>query len=63
MEESSHTCSRGWRCPAAIGGEAIGPVKDPFPSVGDARVLRWKWVGGSGSIFIEAGKGRKGDNL
>jgi len=26
-------CSRGWRCLASIGGEALGPVKAFFPSI------------------------------
>jgi len=47
-------------CLASIGEEALGPVKAHFPTVGDARVLRWEWVGGRGSIFIEAGGGGMG---
>jgi len=32
-----------------------------FPQCrGITRVLRWEWVGGSGSIFIEAGGGGMG---
>jgi len=57
---SSPICSRGWPCLASTGGEALGPVKVYFPSVGDARVLIWKWVGGRGSILIEAGAGDMG---
>jgi len=29
--DSSHICSRGWHCPALIGGKALGPVKACFP--------------------------------
>jgi len=30
---SSHICSRGWHCPASIGGKALGPVKAHFLNV------------------------------
>jgi hypothetical protein len=32
---SSRICSRGWPCLASVGGEALGPVKVPSPSVGE----------------------------
>jgi len=35
---------------ASMGGEVLGPVEAYFP-----RVLRWEWLSGSGSIFIEGG--------
>jgi hypothetical protein len=50
----SHICSRGWPCLASVGGKALGPVKALFPSVGQCQV-RWEWLGGRGSILIEAG--------
>jgi len=65
--DSSHICSRGWHCPASIGGEALGPVKARFPNVGECqgieeRVSGWEWEhphrsrGGGGSMG-EGGKG------
>ena len=47
---------------ASIGGEALGPVKALFLSVGEcqARVLRWEWMGWRGSFLIEAGPGEIG---
>jgi len=36
-------------------------VKAHFPSIGNARVLRWQWLGGRGSIFIEGGGGKMGE--
>jgi len=54
-------CGRGWPCPASIGGEVLGSMKVLFPSVGECRVLRWKWVHGSRSNFIVAGGGGMGE--
>ena len=30
---------------ASVGGEAPGPVKAQYPSVGESRAGRWEWVG------------------
>jgi hypothetical protein len=65
-------CSRGWPYLASMGGEALGSVKAPCPSVGGARAVRSKWVGrgapsqkqgeemGYGSF---GGETWKGDNI
>jgi len=53
---SSRICSRGWHCLASIGGEALGPVKAPFTSVGEYQGDE-VGVGGRGSTLIEAGGG------
>jgi len=38
-------------------------VKAGFPSVGNASVVRWEWLGGRESILIEAGgEGLVGEN-
>ena len=46
-------------------GEAFGPVKARFPSVGNVKVLRWERVVGRGSTFMEAsgggGRGGRGE--
>ena len=52
-----------------MGGEAFGPVKVCFPSVGDAKVLKWERVFGRESTFMQAmgGEGgmclEEGDNI
>jgi len=62
-------CSRRWHCLASVGEEALGPVKLISTVYGNARVLRWEWVGRRDSILIEAGGGvregetGKGDNI
>jgi hypothetical protein len=63
---SSYICSRGWHCQASIGGEALGPVKAWFPSVGECQggeVGVGGWVGGSRSRLIEAGGGGLGERV
>jgi hypothetical protein len=40
-----------------MGGEALGPVKALYPSVGNSRVGRREWVGGWENTLIEAGEG------
>ena len=37
-----------------MGGEDFGPVKAHFPSVGDAKALRWERKVGRGNTFMEA---------
>ena len=39
----------------AIGGEIICLVEDKCPCIGNARVVRWEWMGKWGIILIEAG--------
>ena len=55
-----------------IGGEAFGPVKTQFPSVGGCQGGELEWVGGRRSTLIEAreivygdsgGETGKGDNI
>jgi hypothetical protein len=69
--QSSHICRRGWPCQASIRGEALGPVKDRHPSIGEF-ASREAGVGAWGNTLIEAGEGgkgflgwenRKGDNI
>jgi len=40
-----------------MGGEALGPVKACFPSVGERERGEVKWVGGRESIHIEEWEG------
>jgi hypothetical protein len=61
--DPSHMCNRGCPCQASVRGEALGPLKATYPSVGEcqdgeARVGRW--VGGWENTLIEAGGGRMG---
>jgi hypothetical protein len=57
---------------APMGGEALGPVKAPCPSVEECRVERQEWVSGWVNTLIDAGGGNgigefggiwKGDNI
>jgi hypothetical protein len=43
---SSCICSRGWPCSESIGEEVLGPVKAWYPSVGESRAGKLKWMGG-----------------
>ena len=38
-----------------MGGEALGPVEAQYPSIGNARSVRWEWVGPWVWTLIEAG--------
>jgi len=69
--ESSHICSRRWwHCLTSIKGETLGPVKAPFPNVGECQgsevgVDGWEWkhLHGSRGRGREPRRGRKGDNI
>jgi len=66
--DSSHIHSRGWHCPASIGGKALGPVKVHFPSVGKCQgikvgVDRWEWGHPLRSRRRGYGRRGKGDNI
>jgi hypothetical protein len=58
---SSCIYSRGWPSWSSMGGEALGPVKVLWPSIGECQDWEWEWVGwGSGGEGGEArdfGKG------
>jgi len=56
---SSCICCRAWHCLASIGGEALGPIKAHFLSVGKCQGVE-VGVGGRGRILIEAGGGQRG---
>jgi hypothetical protein len=56
---SSHIYSREWPSWASVGGEALGPVKAGYPSVGKFEGGEAE-AGGWGNIFIEAGIGAIG---
>jgi len=45
---SSHICSRGSHCLSTVGGEAFGPVKACFPSVGGCQHVEVEVVGWEG---------------
>jgi hypothetical protein len=54
-------CNRGWLYLASMGGEALGPVKALWPSVGEcqggeARVDGWVWT----TLIEEGGRGDRG---
>ncbi|EDM03347.1 rCG61910 [Rattus norvegicus] len=62
----SHIYCRGWHCPLSIGRKAL----DSEGLLPQCRGMRLAWVGGSGSVLIEAGRGGggmgepgKGDNI
>jgi hypothetical protein len=65
---SSCLCSRGWPSQSSIGGEALGPVKVLYPSIGGCQSQK-AGVGGLGSrerwegMGVFRGETRKGDNI
>jgi hypothetical protein len=66
--ESSCICSRGWPSWSSVGGEALGPVKVLYPSVGEC-LDQEAGVGGLVSkgwgegVGVFGGETRKGDNI
>jgi hypothetical protein len=67
---SSCICSRGWLSQSTMGGEALGPVKVLYPSIGKCqdqeRIVsglvsraRAEGIG----FFFGGGVARKGDNI
>jgi hypothetical protein len=53
---SSPICSRGWHCLASVVVEALGVGRLNSPVYWNTRVVRWKWVGGRGSILMGEGE-------
>jgi len=67
---SSCIHSRGWPCPASIGGEALGPVKARLLSVGECQSIEvgmggWEWehLHRSRGRGRESGRGGKGSSI
>jgi hypothetical protein len=42
---SSYLCNRGRPSRSSMGGEALGPVKALWPSIGECQDQEWEWVG------------------
>jgi hypothetical protein len=52
--DSSHIRNRGWPCQTSMGGEALGPVMAPFPTVGKCQDRE---VGVGGLVSMGTGDG------
>jgi hypothetical protein len=53
---SGYMCDRGWPDWSSVGGEALGPVRALWPSVGECQDQKWEWVGwGAGGGRVSEG--------